>query len=279
MPSLVGRVAVVTGASRGVGRGAALGLGEAGATVYVTGRCVRGIIADGGVAGNVQDTADEVSQLGGVGVAVRCDHRVDAEVEALFRRVADEQGRLDLLVNCAWGGYENMVEDGDFTWELPFWDQPLRRWDTMFGAGVRGCYVASRLAVKVMLGQRSGLIVAISHWAGQKYKSNVAYGVAKAATDRMISDFAHELRPHGIAAVSLYPGLVRTERVMQFAQYLDLSNSESPQLTGRAIAALAIDPRIMDSSGQVLVTAALAERYGFTDVDGRRPRPLTLDEA
>jgi dehydrogenase/reductase SDR family protein 1 len=278
MPTLAGKVAVVTGASRGVGRGVALGLGEAGATVYITGRSVRGDIADGGVAGTIHDTADEVTRLGGVGVPVRCDHRDDAEVAALFRRVADEQGRLDLLVNSAWGGYENMVEGGDFTWERPFWDQPLRRWDAMFGAGVRACYVASQFAVRIMLGRRSGLIVAMSHWSGQKYKSNVAYGVAKAATDRMVSDIAHELRPHGIAAVSLYPGLVRTERVMQFAQYLDLSNSESPQFVGRAIAALAIDPRIMDKSGQVLIAAALAEGYGFMDVDGRRPRPLTLDE-
>jgi len=254
-----------------------LGLGEAGATVYITGRSVRG---DGGeFAGNIHDTADLVTQLGGVGVPVRCDHRDDAEVESLFRQVADEQGHLDLLVNNVWGGYENMVEGGDFTWERPFWDQPLWRWDAMFAAGVRACYVASRLAVKSMLNQQSGLIVAMSHWSGQKYKGNVAYGVAKAATDRMVADFAHELRPHDIAAVSLYPGLVRTERVMQFAHYLDLSNSESPQFAGRAIAALANDPRIMLKSGRVLAVAALAEEYGFSDIDGRRPRPLTLDEA
>jgi NAD(P)-dependent dehydrogenase (short-subunit alcohol dehydrogenase family) len=213
-----------------------------------------------------------------VGVPVRCDHRNDAEVEALFRRVADEQGRLDVLVNSVWGGYENMVEGGAFTWERPFWDQPSWRWDAMFDAGVRACYVASQFAAKIMLVQRSGLIVAISQWSGQKYKGNIAYGVSKAATDRMVSDMAHELRPHGIAAVSLYPGFVRTERVMQVAQYLDLSNSESPQFIGRAIAALANDPCIMEESGRVLVAAVLAERYGFMDVDGRRPRPLTLDD-
>jgi dehydrogenase/reductase SDR family member 1 len=279
MLPLVGRVVVVTGASRGVGRGIALGLGEAGATVYISGRSVRGDLAGGGVAGNIHDTADEVTQLGGVGVPVRCDHRNDAEVESLFRQVVAERGHLDLLVNSAWGGYEYMVEGGDFTWERPFWDQPLWRWDAMFGAGLRACYVASRLAVKIMLHQRRGLIVAMSHWSGQKYKANVAYGVAKAATDRMVSDIAHELRPHGIAAVSLYPGLVRTERVMQFAQYLDLSNSESPQFVGRTIAALAVDSNIMEKSGRVLVVAALAEEYGLMDIDGRRPRPLILDEA
>lgn len=279
MPPLAEKVAVVTGASRGVGRGVALALGEAGAIVYVTGRTRRGDVADGGVPGNIQDTADDVTRLGGVGVPVRCDHRDDAEVEALFRRVADERGRLDVLVNAAWGGYEDMVEGGEFTRERPFWDQPLRRWDAMFGAGVRASYVASRFAAGIMLGRRSGLIVALSHWAGRKYKGNVAYGVAKAATDRMIADMAHELRPHGLAAVSLYPGLVRTERVMQFAQYLDLSNSESPVFVGRAVAGLAVDPGIMEKSGRVLVAAELAEGYGFADVDGRRPRPLTLDEA
>lgn len=268
MPSLAGKVAVVTGASRGVGRGVALGLGEAGATVYVTGRSVRGDVAASEVTGNIHDAADDVTELGGEGVPVRCDHRNDTEVEALFRRVLDEQGRLDLLVNSAWGGYENMVEGGDFTWERPFWDQPLWRWDAMFGAGVRACYVASQDAVKIMLNQKSGLIVALSHSAGQKFTANVAYGVAKAATDRMMSDIAQELRPHGIAAVSLYPGLVRTERVMQFAPYLDLSNSESPRFVGRVVAALAVDPLIKEKSGKILVVATLAEEYGLSDIEG-----------
>jgi dehydrogenase/reductase SDR family protein 1 len=278
MLSLASKVAVVTGASRGVGRGIALGLGEAGATVYVTGRSVRGHTTDSAVAGNIDDTAEEVTKLGGVGVPVRCDHRDDAQVAALFQRVAETSGRLDVLVNSVWGGYVNMVEDGTFTWEQPFWRQPLWRWDAMFDSGVRACYVASHLAAKVMVGKGSGLIVALSQWAGQKYKGNVIYGAAKIATDRMISDMAHELRPHGIAAVSLYPGMVRTERVMQFAEYLDLSNSESPQFLGRAVAALAADPAVVEKSGQVLVAAKLAEEYGFTDVDGRKPRALNLKE-
>jgi NAD(P)-dependent dehydrogenase (short-subunit alcohol dehydrogenase family) len=183
-------------------------------------------------------------------------------------------------VNSVWGGYENMVEGGVFTWVRPFWEQPLWRWEAMFGAGVRASYVASRFAAPIMLGRGSGLIVALSsYWSPQKHKSNVAYRVAKAATERMIVEMAHELRPHGIAAVCLYPGLVRTERVMQFAQYLDLSNSESPQFAGRAVAALTADPRILEKSGRVVSTAELAEEYGFTDIDGRRPRPLPLDEA
>jgi NAD(P)-dependent dehydrogenase (short-subunit alcohol dehydrogenase family) len=130
-----------------------------------------------------------------------------------------------------------------------------------------------------MVAQRSGLIVNISYWAGQKYMNNLMYGVSKAATDRLAMDMAHELRDYQVAAVSLYPGLVRTERVLAAAAFFDLSNSESPQFTGRAIAALAADPNIMQKSGQVLVAAALALEYGFTDIDGKQPRPLSLQDS
>ena len=262
MSNLTGRVTVVTGASRGVGRGVALGLAEAGATVYATGRTA----------------AEDAFPTNGRVVPLRCDHTVDGEVEAAFRRVMAEQGRLDILVNNVWGGYERMVEDGEFTWTKPFWQQPLWRWDAMFAAGVRAHYVSSIYAARAMAAQRSGLMVNISFWAAQKHMGNVAYGVAKAATDKMTSDMAHELREHNVAVVSLYPGLVRTEKVMESAAYFDLSNSESPQFIGRAVAALAADAEIMKKSGQVLVAAALAREYGFTDVDGKQPRPLTLDE-
>jgi dehydrogenase/reductase SDR family protein 1 len=147
----------------------------------------------------------------------------------------------------------------------------------MFQAGVRAFYAASCLAVPSMIAQRSGLIVNISFWAGQKYMNNTAYGVAKVATDRMATDMAHELRQHNIAAISLYPGLVRTEGVIKFAEYFDLSNSESPEFIGRAVAALAADPQLMQKSGQVLVAAALALEFGFSDVDGKQPQPLTLE--
>src|SRR5262249_18932763 len=168
------------------------------------------------------------------------------------KRIAVEQGRLDILVNNVWGGYENMIEEGEFIWSRPFWQQPVWRWDSMFQAGVRAHYVASRLAAQVMVPQRSGLIVNISFWAAQKHVGNVAYGVSKAATDKMAFDMSHELRPYDVAAVSLYPGLVRTESVIQAAEWLDLSNSESPRFTGRAVVALAADPQIMDKSGSVL---------------------------
>jgi NAD(P)-dependent dehydrogenase (short-subunit alcohol dehydrogenase family) len=179
-------------------------------------------------------------------------------------------------VNAAWGGYENMSESGEFTWPRPFWEQPLWRWDAMFAAGVRAAYACSRLAARAMVKQRRGLIVNLSYWAAQKYLGNVAYGVSKAATDRLSADCAHELRAHGVAVVSLYPGLVRTERVMESAAFLDLSNSESPRFTGRGVAALARDPEVLRRSGRVLIAAQLAREYGFSDVDGSQPRELTL---
>ncbi|MCA1815556.1 MAG: SDR family NAD(P)-dependent oxidoreductase [Acidobacteria bacterium] len=265
MPNLNGKVAFVTGASYGVGKGVALALAEAGATVYATGRTV----AEESFAG---ETA------AGSVVPLRCDHTDDAQVEAAFRRVAEERGRLDVLVNSAWGGYEEMVENGVFTWSLPFWQQSVRRADKMFAAGVRPAYVASQHAARAMVGQRSGLIVNISFWAAQKHVGNVAYGMSKAATDKLTADAAEELRAHGVAVVSLYPGMVRTEKVMQAAAYLDLSNSESPRFVGRAVAALASDANVMNKSGRVLVAAALAREYGFADVDGKQPRPLTLED-
>jgi len=259
MRTLKGKVALVTGASRGVGKGIALELVAAGATVYITGRSV-----------------EDVQYLADKGIALECDHRNDEQVQSAFRRIAEEQGRLDILVNNVWGGYENMLENGEFTWSRSFWQQPLWRWDAMFQAGVRAHYLASQLAARMMVAQQSGLIVNISFWAAQKHIGNVAYGVSKAATDKLTTDMAVELKSHGVTAVSLYPGLVRTEKVMEAAAWLDLSNSESPEFIGRAVVALAGDPDVIRHTGTVLVAAGVAEQYDFTDIDGKAPRPLTL---
>lgn len=261
MQKLDGKVALVTGASRGVGKGIALALVDAGADVYITGRSIH-----------------DMEYISGKGIAIECDHRSDDQVRSAFARVAAERDRLDILVNNVWGGYENMVENGEFTWTRPFWHQPLWRWDAMFQAGVRAHYATSQLAARMMVEQRSGLIVNISFWSAQKYLGNVAYGVSKAATDKMTADMARELGEFNVAVVSLYPGLVRTEKVMEAAAWLDLSNSESPEFIGRAVVALAGDANITAKSGHVLVAAALGEEYEFTDIDGKRPRPLTLDD-
>jgi NAD(P)-dependent dehydrogenase (short-subunit alcohol dehydrogenase family) len=257
MGGLHEQVALVTGASRGVGRGVAVALAHAGARVFATGRSI-----------TQSPIRSDIS-------AIACDHTDDVAVANVFREIAEQAGRLDILVNVAWGGYERMVEDGRFTWAAPFWEQPAWRWEAMITRGARAAFIASQHAARAMIPARRGLIVHISSWAAQKFIGNTVYGVAKAATDKMAADMAHELKPHGVTVVSLYPGLVRTEAVLA-AGVFDLSNSESPEFIGRAIAALALDPNVSRWTGSVIVAATLATEYGFTDLDGRRPRPLTL---
>jgi dehydrogenase/reductase SDR family member 1 len=253
-------VALVTGGSRGVGRGAAIALAAEGFTVYATGRTI--------------ETADLPPSIN----RIRCDHRNDSDTDSVFERLEHDAMELDLLVNNAWGGYEEMVENGAFTWSRPFWQQPLHRWTSMMDAGVRAAFVNSAHAAPGMIARRKGLIVNISFWAAQKHVGNVIYGIAKAATDKMSSDMAHELRPSGVCVVSLYPGLVRTESVMAAAQggWLDISNSESPEFIGRVIAALSRDRQLHNRSGQVLVAAQVARELGVSDIDGKQPTPLTI---
>lgn len=275
-PDLRGKVALVTGASRGVGRGVALGLGEAGATVYLTGRTLSG--RPPGMpflAGSLEETAADVTALGGRGVPLQCDHRDDMQTRAALERIAGEQGRLDLLVNNVWGGYEglHLWDERGQTWNAPFWEQPLSLWDEMFGTGVRAHYITTALAAPLLLAAR-GLIVNISFFAGQRHRDteNIPYFLAKNADDRMAQAFANHFRPQGVSAVSLYPGLVRTEGVLLAPEgTFDLSSSESPQFLGRAVAHLAADPGVLERSGQTLVAAELAQEYGFTDIDGKQP--------
>jgi len=278
MISMKGKVAVVTGASRGVGKGIALGLGEAGATVYVTGRTVKNKTDAGKLGGTVFQTAEDVTAIGGKGVVIHCDHTNDSQVEAAFKQITKQSKKVDILVNNAWGGYENMREGRTLTYFKPFWEQPFWRWDAMFDAGVRAAYTASAFAARLMTKKKSGLIVNISFWSAQVYLGNAQYGASKAAVDKMSEYMAHELKEFNVAVVSLYPGLVRTESIMKNAKHFDMSNSESPQFIGRVVAALATDPNIMKKSGKVLVAASEALEYGIQDIDGRQPRPLTLKD-
>ena len=259
MPDLSEQVALVTGASRGVGRGVATGLANAGVRVFATGRTI--------ATADLPPNVDRIT----------CDHSDDRAVEGVFRDIEARAGRLDILVNNAWGGYERMVEDGKFTFLAPFWQQPAWRWDAMVTTGVRGAFIASQHAARMMIPAKRGLIVVISTWAAQKHVANALYGVSKAATDKLVVDMAHEIKPHGVTVVSLYPGLVRTESVLA-AGVFDLSNSESPEFIGRAVAALARDGDVIRRTGQVLVAATLAHEYDFDDIDGRRPRALTLSD-
>lgn len=274
-PDLRGRVAVVTGASRGVGRGVALVLGECGATVYVTGRSTR---AHARARGTVDDTAAEVTASGGRGVAAPADHTDDAETAAVFATVARDEGRIDVLVANAWGGYEAGIEG--FT--DPFWEQPLDRWDAMFTAGLRAQFATARAAAPAMVAQGDGLIVLTGGSdMPEHYLGNVPYDVVKAASSRLVVAFAHELRPHGVAAVGVYPGFTRTEAVVDaFARHgaEPPPETHSPEFVGRAVAHVLADGNRMALSGTGAQAAALARRYRFADVDGREIAPFALPE-
>lgn len=256
------RIAVVTGASRGVGKGVALALGEAGMTVYVSGRTVEGELS-------IEATARAVSERGGRGVAVRCDHADDDQVRRLFARVQSEQGRLDVLVNNVF------AIPKDKLWGVPFWQQRVGIWDEMHSVGLRSHYVASVYAAPALLKSERGLIVNISSFAGGGFQLNVAYGVGKAGVDRLAADMARDLQPHEVTCVSLWPGIVRTEwvRALEDAPF-PTEVTESPEYTGRAVAALAADPQALAKTGQRLVVAELAQEYDFDDIDGTRPPSL-----
>ena len=249
MPDLKGKIAVVTGASRGVGKGIALGLGEAGATVYITGRTVDQSTSPR--PGTIGATADEVTKMGGKGIAARCDHSVDAEIVALFEQIHKEQGRIDILVNNAFSVPDEPI------FESKFWEYPVALWDELIHVGCRAHYVASHTVAPMMIRQGSGLIVNVSSYAGGGYVFNVAYGVGKAAVDRMAKDMAVELDPHGVTAVSLWPGLVRTEFILEASEKgkvpFSVTNGETPQFSGRAVAAFAADPQRHARTGQVLI--------------------------
>lgn len=285
-------VAIVTGASRGAGRGIAQELGAAGACVYVTGRSTRLEPAQAygqlmelskldRLPGSIDDTADEVTRAGGRGIAVRCDHTREEDVAALFARVRREQGRLDLLVNNAWGGHESF--DGVF--DAPFWQHPIAHWDSMFDRGVRNHLLASRQAAPWFVEQKRGLIVTTTYWdRGHYLRGNLFYDLAKATMCRFAFDMAQELKPHGVASVAVSPGWMRTEFVLaghhadetNWQQRPALARTESPRYLGRAVAALATDANVLRRTGEVLRVGDLAHEYGFTDIDGRQVEAFEL---
>ncbi len=273
---LRGRVAVVTGASRGIGKGIALELGAAGATVYVTGRST----APGKLPGAVQQTATDIDELGGVGVPFVCDHRDDEAVRRLFDTLRAEHGHLDVLVNNVYNSPASARWIGK-----PFWELPPAAWDETFEVGVRSHYVASAFAAPMLI-EAGGLIVNVSSPGASRYMHNAVYGVAKTALDRLSADLAHDLSGTDVTAVSLWPGIVDTELLQQVPAdaegrrvvtlpgegTFDLAEAETPRFPGRAVVALAADPDRRARTGAAWRVADLAEQYGFTDLDGRVPR-------
>lgn len=266
MRALEGVTAIVTGASRGVGRGCALELAAQGACVYVTGRTLHE--GDSQFPGSLESCAEEAASLGGQAIPVVCDHREDAQVEAVFARVRAERQRLDLLVNNAF-----LIPD-DLDPNAPFWETPVSSWDDMVGVGARSSFVATRLAAPQLVAQGKGLVVNISSPGARYYYVHPAYGAAKAALDRLARDTAHHLEPHGVTAVALWPYFVVTERLQMLDAEewdLDLAGAESPRFCGRAVAALAGDEKVLRHTGRSFTTRQIAVEYDFRDLDGSLP--------
>ncbi|NMC57669.1 MAG: SDR family NAD(P)-dependent oxidoreductase [Eubacteriaceae bacterium] len=273
MKSLKGKIAVVTGAGRGIGKGAALGLAMAGATIYAVGRTKN----DEGLPEflrntGIYNTVDEINALGGIGISHICDLAKEEEHEKLFQRIKNEQGRLDILVNSAWAGGAHVM--GGYFFNTPFYKQPVSILDDCFIVGVRSNYIASKYAAKIMINQNSGLIVNISYYGARRYFNNVSYGVCKAAVDKLSADTAYELKENNIKVFSLYPGTVATEGMIEAAKYdktIDVGAMETPAFVGKCIEAIASDDSLLNESGKVLITAEIAQKYGFTDINGRQP--------
>ena len=279
MGSLSGKVAVVTGASRGGGRGIASVLGEAGATIYVTGRSVRGRLTNPALTGTtIEDTADLVTARGGRGIPVRVDHTVDAEIDSLFGQVRRDHGRLDLLVNNAWGGYEDYAHHGGdaSVFDAVFWEQPIERWDKMWNAGVRATLATTKAALPLMFSQNTGIIINTTLEIDPYfYDAALYYRTAKLAINYLTFGMAHDIFQRGgfpIPVIGLAMGWMRTEAVMEnFRQGLrtpeELAQTDSVELGGRAVLALVNDPAILEKTGKIFRVRDLAQEYGFEDLE------------
>ncbi|NES06698.1 MAG: SDR family NAD(P)-dependent oxidoreductase [Okeania sp. SIO2F4] len=282
--NLLGKVALVTGATRGIGKGIAIGLGEAGATVYITGRSLNTISSDN-VSGTLLETKQEVEKVGGVCIPVQIDHSDDEQVRLLFERIETEQnGQLDLLVNNVFSGVRAIAN----AYGQPFWKNTPSLWDSINNVGLRSHYIASVFAARLMSQRQQGLICTISSWGGMSYIFGAAYGVGKAACDRLAADMAVELKADNITSVSIWPGIVSTEHMLEFAEDLntqddiqphdvtfrDNFNWETPLLTGRVIASLLEQQNTINLTGKVQIVAELAQKYRIVDEDGKRPVSL-----
>jgi len=277
--SLKGQVALVTGGTRGIGKGIALEIAAAGATVYVTGRTKEAKKDGGEVGGSLDETVEEIEAAGGIGVGVVCDHSKDEDVLALFEKIVAESGRLDILVNNAYAAVNAI---GKYA-SKKFWEEPEWMWDCVNNVGLRNHYLCTYHAARLlMVPRRSGLIVNVSSYGGLRYVFNAAYGVGKAAMDRMAADCGSELQSAGVAMISLMPGAVRTEEIMaKIGKGEGLGATpgmkerflagETTHFPGRCIVALAKDPNILQRSGKILLTCDLADDYGLFDIDGRVP--------
>jgi NAD(P)-dependent dehydrogenase (short-subunit alcohol dehydrogenase family) len=266
------RIAVVTGASRGAGKGIALALGETGATVYVTGRSTQQAKDVGlgkALPGTVYETAEEIDKSGGVGIPVICDHGDDAQVKALFERVKSDHGRLDILVNNA----------AHVSWDIaghgPFWERSLDLIDTL-NVGVRSTYIASYYAAKLLIESGAGLVANTSGYGGGCYLHGPGYGCAKAAVDKMSYDMGIDFRPHDVCAVSLWMGLLSTERAQTYFESdpnmaKRKSEAESPKFIGRVVDALHRAPDRMARSAKVWIAAELGLELGVKEDNGSDP--------
>jgi NAD(P)-dependent dehydrogenase (short-subunit alcohol dehydrogenase family) len=275
---LHGAVAVVAGATRGAGRGIAVSLGEAGATVYCTGRSTRALGATPGRPETIEETADLVTARGGKGIPIRVDHTMEAEVKALFDRIREEQsGRLDLLVNDIWGG------DPLTNWQQPFWQHSLADGLHIQELAVKTHIITSYYGAPLMIERGRGLIIEITDGVDYNYRGNLYYSLAKVSTIHLAQAMAADLKPQGVTALALTPGFLRSEAVLDHfgvteANWRDgaeqdphFAASETPYYIGRVVAALAAEPHVAARTGQVLMSGDVAQEYGLTDSDGRQP--------
>ena len=272
---LEGRIAVVAGATRGAGRGIARMLGEAGATVYCSGRSVAGRPATGNRPETIDETAELVTAAGGRGIAVQTDHLQADQVERLFARVTQETGRLDILVNDIWGG-DDLTE-----WGTPFWKLEPAKGFTLLESAIKTHILTSRYGVPLMIEQTSGLVVEITDGDHSGYRGTLYYDLAKMAAIRLAADMAAELAGKGVTALAVTPGFLRSEAMLERfgvteanwreAKVMGFESSETPCFVGRAVAALAADPEVHRKAGGVYASWTLSDEYGFTDIDGGRP--------